>query len=314
MNTAASNNHTAIEQALCDSMASFIDTRNALTKAQTRFAVLDADPVDGSKYDLKIGKARREVKQLTSKLEEQQSQHRKLAQEELAARYALTEEAHRQARLACEEFATQEIVLTTRLEVAQKQLARVEARLNEQGARGRRLMVSPLKIHVEGRAKDALVVVKKATKKVKELTAELAQAQSAHQESTARLAFAAAQLEQLLKAGESHLRVLSLEKISAQLDDPHTTVDRLQVEELLANWAQGFTEVVEPPLAAPYNVTFYPRGASIYYWFDSGHIAATAIFDCPSKTGHEQWSKLVSSLTFDDVRERLERQQQVGQL
>ena len=107
----------------------------------------------------------------------------------------------------------------------------------------------------------------------------------------------------------------------------HETLKQLQAFELwiikrdlravgreLGVGKRRFTEVVEPPLAAPYNVTFYPRGASIYYWFDSGHIAATAIFDCPSKTGHEQWSKLVSSLTFDDVRERLERQQQVGQL
>ena len=295
-----------------DCLAAFTINSNALTEAQKKFAVLDADPVDGSKYDQKIGQARREVKQFTKRLEEQQHQWCKLAQEELAARYVLAEEGHRQARLGCEEFQTQQEILATRLEVAQNQLARTEGRLNDEGAKGRRLMVSPLKTHIEHKAQDALHVVTKAKKKVKELTAELAQAKSAHQESTARLAFASAQLEQLLKLGETHLRTLTLQNIQAQLNDPHVVVDRIALEELLTKWQTGFTELVEHYMEAPVKFTFVPKEANIYYWADTGEIAGTAIFDCPSTVGHEQWPKSLSAIAFDDPRERLEARRLQG--
>ena len=63
---------------------------------------------------------------------------------------------------------------------------------------------------------------------------------------------------------------------------------------------------VTGPWAAPYTLTFYPKEANIYSWQDTGEIAATAIFDCPSKVGNQQWPKTLSAIAFDDPRERLE--------
>ena len=63
---------------------------------------------------------------------------------------------------------------------------------------------------------------------------------------------------------------------------------------------------MDPRRAAPYTLTFYPKEANIYYWQDTGEIAATAIFDCPSKVGNQQWPKTLSAIAFDDPRERLE--------
>jgi hypothetical protein len=166
-----------------------------------------------------------------------------------------------------------------------------------------------LKAHVEGQAKEALAAVTKIKRKIRELEADLAEVREARRDAAAGLAFAAAELERLLTAGETYLRELSLEKLDAQLADPHVTVDRGAVAELVARWAnEGFTEVVEPPLAAPVKLTFHPRGASIYYWFHTGAIAATAIFDCPSTVGNEQWPKRLDPMFFDDPRERLERE------
>jgi hypothetical protein len=91
------------------------------------------------------------------------------------------------------------------------------------------------------------------------------------------------------------------------------TVDRGAVAELVARWAnEGFTAWMEPPLAAPYKLTFHPKQANIYYWFDTGAIAATAIFDCPSTIGSEQWPKRLDPIFFDDPRERLERERAAG--
>lgn len=306
-NSAASINHTASEHALQDSLAAFTEKNQARINAQKRYVVLDvSQDGDDPKLDIKIGKARREVKRSTQKVEEQQRLHCKLAQQELAARYILAEEQHTAARLGHEEYAAQKTTLTARLTVAEEHLKTVEARLTNEGAKGRRLIVGPLKTHIESKAQHALHVVSKAKKKVKELEAELAQVRTAHQESTARLAFASAQLEQLLKLGETHLRVLTLQNIQGQLADPHVTVDRLALEELLAKWQTGFTELIERPLEAPVKLTFVPKEANLYYWADTGEIAATAIFDCPSTVGSEQWPKRLDPVFFDDPRERLE--------
>jgi hypothetical protein len=304
----AGNRHGAIERTLAGSLASFMDTRDALAEAQKRFSALD----QADAPDQKVGQARREVKRLSGQLEEQQHQHRKLAEEELAARYAWAEERQRHGQRAGEELRERETSLTVRLSLATGQLTEAEARLHDHGAKGRALSVGPLKWHVEGQAKEALAQVTKAKKKVKELAAELTQVKTQRGELAAELAFVAATLEQLLKESETQLRELSLEKLDAQLADPHVTVDRLAVEELLAKWARGFTEMEEPYLAAPYRVTYYPRGASIYYWFNTGFLAATSIFDCPPKAGSGQWSKVTYLLTFADVRDRLEREGQAG--
>ena len=308
--------HEAAEQALADAMASFPINNNARIEAQKKFAVLDATQNgDNPKLDLKIGQARRAVKQLTIRLTDQQRQWRKLAQEEIAARYVLAEEEHRQVRLACEEFQTQQEILTTRLEVAQQQLARTEARLNEQGARGRRLMVGPLKTYVESKAKDALAVVRKAGKKVKELETEFAQVKSQREQATARLAFLTARLEETLALGESHLRVLSgsPEKIRAQLDDPHVTVDRLALEELLVKWNAGFTERMQDHLAPARNVTFYVRTVNVYYWADTGAIAATAILGCDDGRSTE-WPRSLKHANFSESGTRRELEASRAQL
>jgi chromosome segregation ATPase len=310
----AGNRHGAIEQTLATLMASLIDTRNALAEAQRRFAALDATLVDGSKHDQKVGQVRREVKQLTTKLEAQQRQHRKLAEEELAARYALIEEELRQERRAAEELGERETSLAARLTLARGQLAEAEVQLNDEQRRGRRLVPSPLRWHLEAGAKEVGTVVKRGGKKVEQLEPELAGVRGERAASTARLAHLAHRREETLALGETYLRELSLEKIHDQLADPHVTVDRDAVEELLAKWARGFTEVEEPYLKAPYRVTYYPRGASIYYWFHTGAIAATSIFDCPPKTGTGQWSKVTYLLTFADVRDRLEREQQAAEV
>jgi chromosome segregation ATPase len=304
----AGNRHGAIEETLAGLMASLTDTRNALAEAQRRFAALDATLMDGSKHDQEVGQARRKVKQLTTKLEEQQRQHRKLAQEELAARYALIEDELRRERRTAEELGERETSLAARLTLARGQLAGAETQLNEEQRRGRRLVPGSLRWHVEAAAKEAGTVVKRGGKKVEQLEPELAGVRAERAASTAHLAHLAARREETLALGETYLRELSLEKIHDQLADPHVTVDRGAVEELLAKWARGFTEVEEAPLAAPYRVTYYPRGAGIYYWFHTGEIVATSIFDCPPKTGTGQWSK-TSLLTFADVRERLEREQ-----
>ncbi len=311
MNNTVKNRHVTIEQTLATLLASLTDIRNALAEARRRFAALDATPVDGSKYDQNLGQARREVKRLTTKIGEQQRQHRKLAQEELAARYALIEDELKRERRTAEELGERETSLAARLDLARGQLAEAEVYLNDEQRRGRRLVPGSLRWHVETAAKEKGAIVKRGGKKIEQLEPELAGVRSERAASTARLASLAVRLEETLALGETHLRELSLERIHDQLADPHVTVDRGAVEELLAEWARGFTEVIEPPLAAPYNVTFYPRGASIYYWFHTGDVAATSIFDCPNETESERWSKTTHFLTFNDVRDRLEREQQL---
>jgi hypothetical protein len=263
---------------------------------------------DGKGDDAAIGRARRQITRSEEALLDLGARHAKLAAEELGARYAAVEERQREVRATGEELGKRETSLVDRLAATTPQLAEAEAWLDDRGATGRRLMAGPLRAHVEAQAKEALAAVTKIKRKVRELEADLAKARAGRRDATAGLAFAAAELAQLLKTSETYLRVLNLEKIHAQLIDPRVTVDRLAVEELLAKWARGFTVVMEPPLAAPYSLTFHPKEANIYYWFDTGELAATAIFDCPSETGSEQWPKTINSTFFDDPRERLERQ------
>lgn len=307
MNNILEKRHQTCEAELSAALASIEKTREALAGARRTAFALESQ--DGKGNDAAVGRARREITRAEKSLRELGNRHAKLAAEELAARYASAEERQRRERRAAEELGERETSLTARLTLAREQLARAEAQLHDHGVRGRRLVLGPLKAQVEAQAKEALAQVTKAKKKVRELEAELAEVQGARQGAAAELAFAAAELERLLKAGETHLRVLSLEKLDDQLADPHVTVDRGAVEELVARWAnEGFTAWMEPYLAAPYSLTFYPKQANIYYWQDTGEIAATAIFDCPSTVGNEQWPKRLSAAAFDDPRERLERE------
>ncbi len=307
MNNSLEKRHQTCEAELTAALASIEKTREALAGARRTAFTLESQ--NGRGDDAAIGRTRREANRAEKTLRELGDRHVKLAAEEAGARYASAEERQRQGRRADEELKERETSLTARLTLAAGQLTEAEARLNDHGATGRRLVAGPLKAHVEGQAKEALAGMTKAKKKVRELEADLAEVREARRDAAAELAFAAAELERLLKAGETHLRVLSLEKLDAQLADPHVTVDRLAVADLVARWAnEGFTAWMEPPLAAPYKLTFHPKQANIYYWFDTGAIAATAIFDCPSETGNEQWPKTLSAVAFDDPRERLERE------
>ena len=302
MNHPLEKRHQTCEAELTAALASIEKTREALAEARRTALALESQ--DGKGDDAALGRARREANRAEKTLRDLGDRHAKLAQEELATRYALSEERQRRERRANEELKEQETSLGTRLALAAGQLAEAEARLKDQGARGRRLMVGPLRWHVEGGAKEALAVVTKAKKKAKELTDQLAQAKGAHQESTARLTFLAARLEETLVLGESHLRALSgsPEKIRAALTDPHVTVDRAAVEDLLAGWKAGLTETLPGSLygGPARTATFYVREARIYYWFDTGAIAARAIFDCDDGRGTE-WPRSLRHANFDDA-------------
>jgi predicted nucleic acid-binding Zn-ribbon protein len=307
MNNSLEKRHQTCEAELTAALASIEKMRETLTDARRTAFALESQ--NGKGDDAAIGRARRQITRSEKALLDLGARHAKLAAEELGARYAAVEERQREARATGEELGKRETSLVDRLAATAPQLAEAEARLGERGATGRRLMAGPLRAHVEGQAKEALAAVTKIKRKIRELEADLVKARAGRRDATAGLAFAAAELEGLLTAGETYLRVLSLEKLDAQLADPHVTVDRGAVAELVARWAnEGFTAWVEPPLAAPVKLTFHPRVASIYYWFHTGAIAATAIFDCPSETGSEQWPKRLDPAFFDDPRERLERE------
>ncbi len=312
MNNTLEKRHQTCEAELTAALASIEKTRETLTDARRTAFALESQ--DGKGDDAAIGRARRQITRSEETLLDLGARHAKLAAEEAGARYAAVEEWQREVRATGEELGERETSLVDRLAATAPQLAEAEARLNKRGATGRRLVPGPLRWHVEGQAKEALTAVTRIKRKIRELEADLVKARAGRRDATAGLAFAGAELEGLLTAGETHLRELSLEKIHDQLADPTVTVDRIAVEELLAKWARGFTEVVEPPLAAPYRTTYYPRGASIFYWFHTGAIAATSIFDCPPKTGTGQWSKITYALTFADVRDRLEREQQAAEV
>jgi len=300
MNHPLEKRHETFEVELATGLASIEKMREILSQAQRTAFALESQNGKGS--DAAVGKARRQITHAEKALRELGDRHAKLAAEELATRYALAEENLTRERRTNEELKERETSLTTRLAFAAEQMAQAEAQLSDQGARGRRLAFGPLKNHVEGRAREALALVTKAKKKVKELTDQLTQARGAHQESITRLAFLAARLEETLGLGESHLRVLngSLEKIRAQLADPHVTVDRLALEELLAKWAQGFTERMQDYLKPARTATFYVREVWVYYWFDTGAIAATAILGCDDGQGTE-WPRSLRHANFDDA-------------
>ncbi len=276
MNHPLEKRHETCEAELATTLASITRTRETLAAARrTAFAL---ENQDGKGDDAALGRARRETKRAEKTLRELGDRHAKLAAEELATRYALAEENLTRERRANEELKEQETSLAARLALAAGQLAEAEARLKDQGAKGRRLMVSPLRWHVEGGAKEALAVVTKAKKKVKELTDQLAQAKGAHQESTARLTFLAARLEETLVLGESHLRALSgsPEKIRAALTDPHVTVDRAAVEDLLAGWNAGLTESLPGslyggPARTAYSCRRVPASSKMACLNDLGH-------------------------------------------
>jgi hypothetical protein len=311
MSNTLEKRHQTCEAELTAALASIEKTRETLAGARRTAFALESQ--NGKGDDAAIGRARRQITRSEEGLLDLGARHAKLAAEEAEARYAAVEERQREMRATDEELGKRETSLAARLTLARGQLAEAEARLDERGATGRRLVPGPLRWHLEGQAKEALAAVTKIKRKVRELEADLAKASAGRRDAAAELAFADAELEGLLTAGETYLRELSLEKIHDQLADPHVTVDRGAVEELLARWAnEGFTEVEEPALGASVRVTYYPRGAGIYYWFDTGAIAATAIFDCPNKAGTEQWPKRLDPVFFDDPRERLERERAAG--
>ena len=302
MNHPLEKRHETCEAELGAALASITKTREALAEARRTAFALESQ--DGTGDDAALGRARRQITRAEKALRELGDRHAKLAGEELATRYALTEEELRRERRANEELRDQETSLTARLDLARRQLAEAEARLKDQGARGRRLMVGPLRWHVEAGAKEARAVVKKAAKRVEELEPELARVRTERAASTARLAFLAARLEETLGLGESYLRALdgSPEKIRAALADPHVTVDRAGIEDLLTGWKAGLTETLPASVygGPARTVTFYVREARIYYWFDTGALGPHVIFAADDGRGTE-WPRSLKHVTFDDA-------------
>ena len=302
MNHPLEKRHETCEAELTAALASITKTQDLLAEARrTAFAL---ENQDGEADDAAIGRARRQITRAEKALRELGDRHAKLAGEELATRYALTEEELKRERRANEELKEQETSLTTRLALAAGQLAAAETGLRELGGRGRRLVLGPLKTHVEGGAKEALAIVTKAKRKVKELTDQLTRVRTERAASTARLTFLAARLEETLGLGESHLRALdgSPEQIRAALADPHVTADRAAIDDLLTGWKAGLTETLPASVygGPARTVTFFVRSARIYYWFDSGALGPHVIFAADDGRGTE-WSRSLKHVTFDDA-------------
>ncbi len=302
MNHPLEKRHETCEAELGAALASIEKTREALAEARRTAFALESQ--DGQAPDAAVGRARRQITRAEKALRELGDRHAKLAGEELATRYALAEEELKRERRANEELKEQETSLAARLDLARGQLAVAEARLKDEGAKARRLVLGPLKTYVEGGAKEALAIVTKAKRKVRELTDQLARVSGERAASTARLAFLTARLEETLGLGESHLRALdgSPEKIRAALADPHVTADRAGVEDLLAKWEAGISETIAGSVygGPTRTVTFYVREVRIFYWFDNGAIAARAIFGCDDGRGTE-WPRSLKHVTFDDA-------------
>ena len=301
MNHPLEKRHETCEAELSAALASITKTREALAEARRTAFALESQ--DGQGDDAAVGRARRQITRAEKALRELGDRHAKLAGEELATRYALTEEELRRERRANEELKDQETSLTARVDLARSQLTEAEARLKDRGARGRRLMVGPLRWHVEAGAKEARAIVKKATKRVEELEPELARVRTERAAATARAAFLAARLEETLGLGESHLRSLdgSPEEIRAALADPHVTADRAGIEDLLTGWKAGLTETLPASVygGPARTVTFFVREARIYYWFDTGALGPHVIFVADDGRGN-QWSRAISRGLFDD--------------
>jgi len=301
MNHPLEKRHQTCEAELGAALASIEKTREALAEARRTAFALESQ--DGKGDDAALGRARRQITRAEKALRELGDRHAKLAGEELATRYALTEEELRRERRTAEELGERETSLAARVDLARGQLAEAETGLRELGARGRRLMVGPLRWHVEAGAKEALAVVKKAAKKVEELEPELARVSGERAAATARLAFLTARLEETLGLGESYLRALdgSPEEIRAALADPHVTVDRAGIEDLLTEWKAGLTETLPASVygGPARTVTFFVRDARIYYWFDTGALGPHVIFAADDGRSN-RWSKAISRGFFDD--------------
>ncbi len=302
MNHPLEKRHETCEEELTSTLTTNEETREALAEARRTAFALESQ--DGKVPDAAVGRARREIKYAEKALRELGDRHAKLAGEELATRYALAEEELKRERRANEELKEQETSLAARYALAEGQLAEAEAGLRELGGRGRRLVLGPLKTYLESGAKEALAIVTKAKRKVRELTDQLARVRTERAASTARLAFLAARLEETLGLGESHLRALdgSPEEIRQALADPHVTADRAGIEDLLAKWEAGISEIIAASVyggpARP--VTFYVREVRIFYWFDNGQIAARVIFAADDGRGTE-WPRSLRHANFDDA-------------
>ena len=143
MNHPLEKRHETCEAELAAALASITRTRETLAAARrTAFAL---ENQDGKGDDAALGKALRDQKRARGTLDALAERHAKLAGEELCARYALSEERQRRERRTAEELKERETSLAARLALAAGQLAEAEARLKDQGAKGRRLMVSPLR-------------------------------------------------------------------------------------------------------------------------------------------------------------------------